>query len=254
MNYIIQGVLIGRASLSKTYTLKPSDALLITDIQNDFLPGGALSVAYGDTIIPVINSYIRRFEAAGAHIIASRDWHPVNHMSFQPQGGLWPPHCIQDTEGARFSPDLNLPNHALVVSKATNVNHEAYSAFDGTPLASNLLSLKINRLFINGLATDYCVVNTALDARKLGFEVVILMDATLGINIQPGDVDRAVEAMQKAGAKLATAADFPDVADALPTDEEAPDALSNKPAQQADAKKKARMRPKGANKRIRSER
>ncbi len=240
--------------LSKTYSLNDSDALLITDMQIDFLPGGALPVAGGDEIIPVINNYIMRFEASQAYIIASRDWHPANHMSFKAQGGPWPPHCIQQTEGAKFSPDLKLPKHTIVISKATDPKHEAYSAFDSTNLANELRQLGVRRLFVAGLATDYCVVNTVLDACQLGFEAVVLTDATLGINVKPGDVDRAMDAMIKNGAEQAIEADFPGTADALPIEEAASDALAEKPSMINDAKKKARMRSKSVNKRIKTER
>ena len=118
--------------LSKNYILKNSDALLITDIQKDFLPGGALPIENGDEIIPVLNNYIKRFENANAHVLASRDWHPKDHVSFKAQGGPWPPHGVQETSGAKFSPDLKLPQHTIVISKATNPQNEAYSAFDGT--------------------------------------------------------------------------------------------------------------------------
>ena len=240
--------------MSKNYVLKNSDALLITDIQKDFLPGGALPVDDGDGIIPVLNDYITRFEAAKAHVLASRDWHPANHISFKAQGGLWPPHCVQQTIGAQFSPELKLPSHTIVISKATNPDVEAYSAFDGTSLAHELKTLGVKRLFVGGLATDYCVVNTVLDACKLGFETVVLMDATLGINVNPGDVDKAIETMRLRGAAQVTVDDFPDVADALPIEETDPDALAEKPSQLAEVKKKARMRPKGSAKRIRTER
>jgi len=231
-----------------------SDALLITDVQKDFLLGGALPVENGDEIIPVLNDYIRYFVEAKAHILASRDWHPPNHVSFKAQGGPWPPHCIQETAGAKFSPNLKLPDHTVVISKATNPEHEAYSAFDGTSLAHELRSLGVKRLFVGGLATDYCVVNTVVDACKLGFEAVVLIDATLGINAEPGDVDRAIGTMLKTGAQQASADDFPDAADALPIEESQPDALEEKPLQRAEVKKKARMRPKGSAKRIRTER
>jgi len=241
-------------SLSKKYEIKNSDALLITDIQKDFLPGGALPIENGDEIIPVLNDYIRRFKDANAHVLASRDWHPPNHISFKAQGGLWNPHCVQETNGAKFSPDLKLPPHTTVISKATNPEREAYSAFDGTSLAHELRTLGAKRLFVGGLATDYCVVNTVLDARKLGFEVVVLMDATLGINVEPGDVDRAINTMLTIGAQQATADDFMEVVDTLPIEETEPDSLEEKPALRAQVKKKARMRSKGTAKRIRTER
>jgi len=210
--------------LKTTYVLTKSDALLVTDIQNDFLPGGALPVANGEQVIPVINDYIRHFEAANASILASRDWHPPNHMSFKTQGGPWPPHCVQNTKGAEFSPNLKLPKNTVIISKATNPKHEAYSAFDGTSLAKELEMRGVKRLFISGLATDYCVFYTVLDARQLDFEAVVLMDATLGINIKPGDVDRAIKTMLEHGAQQATIKNF-DGTETSPTDEAETDPL-----------------------------
>ena len=240
--------------MSKNYVIGNSDALLITDIQMDFLPGGALPIEGGDEIIPVLNDYIKRFEGGKAHVLASRDWHSFNHISFKAQGGPWPPHCVQLTPGAKFSPNLNLPKDTVIISKATNPEIEAYSAFDGTSLAHELRACGVKRLFIGGLATDYCVVNSVLDACKLGYETVVLMDATLGINVTPGDVDRAIDTMLKNGAQQATADDFPDDVDSLPIAETAPDSLAEKPSQMAEVKKKARMRSKGSAKRIRRER
>jgi len=240
--------------LSKNYNIKSSDALLITDIQKDFLPGGIFPVEGGDSIIPVLNDYITRFKNFKTQIFASRDWHPANHISFKAQGGPWPPHCVQETGGAKFSPDLKLPEYTIVISKATDPTRESYSAFDGTNLASELQRLGVTRLFVGGVATDYCVVNTVLDACKLGFETVVLMDATLGINVNPGDVDEAIKTMVANGAAQATVDDFPDAVDVLPIEETAPDGLEEKPLQRAEVKKKARMRPKGSAKRVRTER
>jgi nicotinamidase/pyrazinamidase len=240
--------------LGKNYVIGNSDALLITDIQLDFLPGGALPIEGGDEIIPVLNDYVKRFQAGNAHVLASRDWHPQNHVSFRSQGGPWPPHCVQQTLGAKFSPNLNLPKDTVIISKATNPEIEAYSAFDGTSLAHELNACGVKRLFIGGLATDYCVVNSVVDALKLGFETIVLMDAILGINVNPGDVDRAVDTMLKSGAQQANADDFLEEVDALPIAETTPDSLAEKPSQMAEVKKKARMRPKGSAKRIRRER
>jgi nicotinamidase/pyrazinamidase len=240
--------------LNKNYIVKNSDALLITDMQKDFLPGGALPIDKGDEIIPVLNDYIRFFGDAKAHVLASRDWHPPNHISFKEQGGSWPPHCVQQTTGAKFSPDLKLPKHTIVISKASNPEQEAYSCFDETNLAQELRTLFVKRFFIGGLATDYCVLNTVLDACKLGFETVALLDATLGINVNPGDVDRAIETMFKNGAHQAAVDDFLDAIDALPMEESEPDLLEEKPSQRAEVKKKARMRSKGSAKQIRTER
>lgn len=227
---------------------------MIADIQNDFLPGGALPVVGGDEIIPVLNEFAERFQEAGAHIFASKDWHPPNHCSFKKQGGLWPPHCVQETKGSKFSPNLKLPKGTVVVFKATDPMRESYSVFDGTDFAAELEERDIIRLFIGGLATDYCVLNTVLDARKLGYETIVLMDATRGIDVEPGDVDRAVESMLKAGAEQATSADFPDSVDDLPVSEVDADVMEEKPTARATGKKKARMRPRGSAKRLPTER
>jgi len=240
--------------LNKTYNITSSDALLITDVQKDFLPGGALPVPSGDEIIPVLNEYAKFFGDAKARVFASRDWHPPNHCSFKQQGGPWPPHCVQNTEGAKFSSDLKLPEGTVVVSKASDPEHESYSVFDRTNFQDELRKRGVERLFVGGLATDYCVVNTVLDALSLGFKAVVLMDATLGINVNPGDVDRAVEKMLKMGAEQATTADFPDVVDVLPVGEDEADVMAEKPSGRAAVKKKARMRPRGSSKRIPTER
>jgi nicotinamidase/pyrazinamidase len=236
--------------LAKTYTLNKSDALLVTDVQNDFLPGGALPVPDGDEVIPVLNGFMRKFQDSGAQVLASRDWHPVNHMSFKAQGGPWPPHCVQNTKGAMFDPDLKLPQNATIISKATRPDHEAYSAFDGTNLADELKELGVKRFFIGGLATDYCIVNTVKDARRLGFETVVLMDAIRGIDVNPGDVDNAVGAMVKAGAEQATVENFSEPEETLPLDEETADELEEKPSARAADKKKARLRPKDARRKV----
>ncbi len=230
-----------------------SDALLITDIQKDFLQGGSLPVEGGNEIIPVINAYAKRFAEANARLFASRDWHPANHVSFKAQGGQWPPHCVQNTEGAKFSPDLKLPTVCMVISKATNPEHEAYSVFDGTSFAHELKMCETKRLFIGGLATDYCVLNTVLDARKLGYETIVLTDATVGINLEARDVDTAFATMFKAGAKQASNDDFPDAVDTLPLEETVPDSLAEKTSERADENKKARMRSRGPTRQVRTE-
>lgn len=239
--------------LNKNYIVTSSDALLITDIQNDFLPGGALPVEGANEIIPVLNEFATRFQKAKAYVFASKDWHPWNHCSFKQQGGIWPPHCVQETKGAKFSPVLKLPLDAVVVFKATDPMRESYSVFDGTDFSAELEERGVKRLFIGGLATDYCVLNTALDARILGYETVVLMDATRGINASPGDETRALESMLKAGAMQATTSDFPDAVEILPLDEAEVDVTGDKPTERADVKKKARMRPRGSSKRIETE-
>jgi len=240
--------------LIRTYTLSNNDALLITDIQNDFLPGGALPVSDGDQVIPILNEYARHFIRTGAHVLASRDWHPPNHMSFKAQGGSWPPHCVQNTEGAMFHKDLRLPEDTRVISKATNPQKEAYSAFDGTELANELRMLGVKRFFVGGLATDYCVLNTVLDSLKLGFKTIILMDAVRGINVRPRDVDRAVAAMVKAGAEQAVTENFPEPEDTLPLEAAEDDALEEKPASRVADKKKARLRPRDSRRKVAVER
>lgn len=184
------------------------DALIVVDVQVDFCPGGALPVPEGDKIIPVINEYIRKFDAAGALIVATRDWHPPNHASFRTQGGPWPPHCVQGTRGAEFHPSLRLPERTIIVSKATDPAREAYSGFEGTNLSEELRKAGVRRVFVAGLATEYCVKNTVLDALKHGFEVFLLEDAVKGIDLTPGDVERAIREMLESGAKKITLSDI----------------------------------------------
>jgi len=176
-------------------------ALMVVDVQRDFCPGGALPVPDGDKVIPVLNGYIEKFQGVRSPIYATRDWHPPNHMSFKARGGEWPLHCVQNTEGAEFHPDLKLPEKTRIVSKASDPNKEAYSGFDGTDLEKELRKRGIEKVFVGGLATDYCVRSTVLDALKLGFETILLEDATQGVNVKPGDSAKAVEEMVKKGAK-----------------------------------------------------
>ncbi|HID80545.1 MAG TPA: nicotinamidase [Ignisphaera sp.] len=184
------------------------DALIIVDMQRDFMPGGALPVPEADTIVPIINRYIQIFESRGATVVATRDWHPVNHISFTTRGGPWPPHCIQGTSGAEFHPDLALPESTVIVSKATDPDKEAYSGFDGTNLNNILRERGVNRIFVCGVATNYCVKATAIDGIKLGYTVIVLLDAVKGIDIPPGSVDMALNEMLDAGIILATQHDI----------------------------------------------
>ena len=183
-------------------------ALLVVDVQVDFCPGGALGVQGGDQILPVINGYIRLFHSRGLAIIVSRDWHPAHHVSFQPQGGRWPVHCVQGSRGGQFHPDLIIPPGTSIVSKATDPKRDAYSAFDGTPLERRLQELGMETVFIAGLATDYCVKETVLDARRRGLQTIVLADAIKGIDATTGDIDRALQAMRDAGALFATSSDL----------------------------------------------
>ncbi len=180
----------------------PGDALVVIDVQCDFLPGGALAVPHGDEVIPPLNRYIAMFELRGLPIFATRDWHPANHCSFVEQGGPWPAHCVTNTAGAEFSPDLILPSHIHVISKATQADLEAYSDFEGG-LDSQLKDLHIRRLFVGGLATEYCVLATVRDALERNYGVVLLTDAIRAINVQPDDGRCALQDMVQRGAILA---------------------------------------------------
>jgi len=180
---------------------RAGDALLIVDVQNDFLPGGNLPVPRGDEVVPVLNRYIHVFHVKGLPIYATRDWHPPHHCSFQAQGGQWPQHCVAGSAGARFNSELHLPLSAVVISKATTAEADAYSGFQGTDLDGQLCSSGIKRLFIGGLATDYCVLNTVRDALQRGYKVLLLIDAIRAVEVQKGDGMRAVEEMNSLGAK-----------------------------------------------------
>lgn len=188
------------------------DALVIVDVQNDFCPGGALAVRDGDQVVAVLNRHIERFTKAGLPVIATRDWHPEKTRHFKTSGGIWPPHCVQGTEGAEFHPGLRLGMDVVVVSKGMGADEDSYSGFDavderGTPLADLLRRKKVERIFVGGLATDYCVKQTVLDGLKEGLQVVVLKDAICGVNLQPADSERAIEEMARAGALFARDAD-----------------------------------------------
>lgn len=181
---------------------RAGDAFLIVDVQNDFLPQGALGVPRGDEVIPVLNAWIDRFTAAGLPVFATRDWHPPAHASFREHGGPWPPHCIAHTPGAGFPAGLLLPAATVVVSKGTMTEDPGYSAFAGTGLAEQLRGAGVRRLFVGGLATDYCVLHTVRDARAEGFEVVLLADATHPVDARPGDGAAAIAEMRRLGATV----------------------------------------------------
>lgn len=178
------------------------DALVIVDLQRDFLPGGALGVARGDAVVGAINEYLARFVANHLPVFATRDWHPANHCSFLAQGGPWPPHCIAGSPGAEFAERLHLPADSKVISKASNAGRDAYSGFDGTELQWLLRQAQVKRIYVGGLATDYCVLQTVKDACALGFTVLVLRDAIAAVDAYPGDGERAIEQMQAAGAAL----------------------------------------------------
>lgn len=184
-------------------------ALAIVDLQNDFMPGGALGVTEGDEVVSVANSYIEMFRSAALPIYATRDWHPTETKHFRQYGGVWPPHCVQGTAGAEFHAALKLPPDVLVVSKGMDPNEDSYSCFDaceadGTSMAESLRRRGVERLFVGGLATDYCVRSSVMSAIEEGFGVTVLLDACRGVNLSSHDSEKAIEDMVRAGADMAT--------------------------------------------------
>ncbi len=182
--------------------LERGDALVIVDVQNDFCPGGALPIEGGDQVVPVLNRWIAAAIAAPVPVYASRDWHPVGHVSFRESGGPWPAHCLQDSDGARFRADLHLPPDTVKVTKGVRFDHDQNSAFDETGLAAHLQGRGIGRLWVGGLAQDVCVLATALDARAVGFDVILIRDATRGVTRE--GCAAADERMREAGARFTT--------------------------------------------------
>ncbi|HHX10080.1 MAG TPA: nicotinamidase [Firmicutes bacterium] len=181
------------------------DCLVVVDVQNDFCPGGALGVAEGDRVVPVLNSWIRGFQEQGLPVVYTQDWHPRDHMSFVENGGIWPPHCVQGTQGAHFHPDLVVRGE--ICRKGFVSNKEAYSGFDGKVGALDGPSLEkwlkqkgVKRIYVGGLATDYCVRATVLDGIRCGFEVVVLKDAVRAVDVNEGDGQKALAEMVDAGA------------------------------------------------------
>lgn len=193
---------------SQAIDLQDGDALVIVDVQNDFLPGGTLGVEDGDQVVTPLNACIDLFMTKGLPVIATRDWHPVNHCSFQERGGPWPPHCIANTPGARFAADLRLPPDATVISKAAGPDKDAYSGFEATELEAVLRSHGVRRVFVGGLATDYCVLNTVKDALENRYQVYVLSDAVRAVDIHPGDGDQALQEMTARGAIMIHAQDL----------------------------------------------
>ncbi len=189
------------------------DVLVVVDVQNDFCPGGSLAVPNGDEVVPILNAAIQKFIAAGAPIFASRDWHPERTKHFKIYGGVWPPHCVQGTKGAEFHPALTLPPSAEVISKGMDPEEDAYSAFQAKDAEDMQLPIilgmrGVQRLFVGGLATDYCVKATVLDAIHQGFQVVVLEDAIRAVDLTPGDGTKAIEEMRVAGAQFMKASEL----------------------------------------------
>jgi nicotinamidase/pyrazinamidase len=190
------------ADRSQTLVMKlhEGDALVVVDVQNDFLPGGSLAVPAGDEVIPVLNRYVADFVEAGLPVLATRDWHPANHCSFRAQGGPWPPHCVQGSEGARFAPGLALPPSTVIVSKDVRPDQNTYSGFQGGDLDARLREAGARRVFVGGLATDYCVLHTVKDALARGYAAVLLSDAIRAVEVEPGDGRKAETEMVRLGA------------------------------------------------------
>ena len=182
-----------------------TSALLIIDVQNDFCPGGGLPVPEGNLVVAILNRYITLFRERRLPIIASRDWHPANTSHFRNYGGIWPVHCVQGSEGARVHRDLALPGDAILISKGQDPSQDSYSAFQattesGVPFPQLVKELGIGKLYVGGLATDYCVKESVLDGLRLGLSVTLLEDAVRGVDLIPGDSEKAIDEMTKTGA------------------------------------------------------
>ena len=185
-----------------TIRLEPGDALLLIDVQNDFCPGGSLAVAGGDEVVPVLNRWIQAARDLGIPIYASCCWHPPGHASFRERGGPWPPHCVQGTPGADFHTGLRLPPGTPVIMKGSDPDHDNYSDFHETDLARRLREQSVKRVWVGGLATDYCVRATVLDGIREGFEMCVIRDAVRAVDVELGDGERALEEMERAGARI----------------------------------------------------
>lgn len=204
MKYIVLGfvIFLGVAIMACGGNMKPNTALILVDIQNDFCPDGALAVTDGDAVVAPANELIDYFEKKQWPIILTRDWHPADHMSFTENGGIWPVHCVAETPGSAFHPDLKIPENAIYINKATETSTEAYSGFSGTELASILEEMGITELVIAGLATDYCVKMTVLDAKKLGIKTTVVKEGIRAVNVKPEDGANAIAEMQNAGTQM----------------------------------------------------
>ena len=182
----------------------PKQALIVVDVQNDFCPGGTLAVPHGDEVVAPLNQLIDEFLERGEPVYKSRDWHPRTTKHFAAYGGTWPVHCVQNTNGAEFHPALRDDSRIKVISKGLG-DTDCYSAFDETDLATQLHQQNVEEVVVGGLATDYCVKNTVLDALKHGFKVKAVENAMRAVDLQPGDGERAIEEMRDAGAEIVSA-------------------------------------------------
>ncbi len=187
----------------RTYEIRPDDALVVVDVQHDFLPGGALGVAEGERIFDPIDALAPRF----ARVYATRDWHPADHSSYAQQGGPWPVHCVAGTHGAAFDARLDLEHVDVVVDKGTDRDTDGYSGFAATTLDADLREHGVHRVFVCGLATDYCVKATALDAKAAGYDVVVLEDASAAVNVNESDESAALAELRATGIAVANSHD-----------------------------------------------
>lgn len=177
-------------------------ALIVVDVQNDFCPGGSLAVPNGDEVVAPLNKLMTEFLERGEPVFKTRDWHPAKTKHFAVYGGTWPVHCVQGTHGAEFHPDLIADPRVTIISKGMNEGVDGYSGFDGTNLAQTLRDKGVEEVWVGGLATDYCVKHTVLDALREGFKVKALADAMRPVNVNPGDGDQAIKEMRDAGAEV----------------------------------------------------
>ncbi len=177
-----------------------NDCLIIVDLQNDFCPGGALAVKEGDQIVETINRIMPLFPC----VVTTQDWHPQDHCSFKGQGGPWPPHCVQNTQGAELHPGLNRKGIHISIRKGQFQDRDAYSGFQETTLKDDLMKRNVQNVFVAGLATDYCVKHTVLDALKSGFHTTVLTDCVKAVNQNPADGGKALDEMKNAGGILTT--------------------------------------------------
>lgn len=176
------------------------DGLIVVDLQNDFCSGGALAVPDGDAVVEPVNALMDEVD----FVVATRDWHPPDHASFVDQGGPWPPHCVQGTPGAELHPGLHADRIDAVVDAGYEPQLEGYSGFEETDLESRLRKAGVDRVHVAGLALDYCVRATALDARRAGFDVVLHLDATRAIEARPGDAQRTLQELRQAGVQISS--------------------------------------------------
>jgi len=193
----------------KAFVLDDGDALVIVDVQNDFVPGGALAVPEGDRVIVPLNKAIKIFQTCNLPVFLTRDWHPRKHSSFREFGGPWPPHCVQDTRGAEFVPDLRVNDRSTIITKGFTFEPDEYSGFQGVDEMGISLDLclknhGVERIFVGGLATDYCVLNTVLDGLSLKYDVVIFTDGIRAVNVKPDDGEMALAEMTRKGVQVIT--------------------------------------------------